>query len=159
MSARQWLLVLLLANALPIAGLCYAAWRVARGDAEWSQLLPPGLKANGPYLCAALVFLCMCVWLLLPASLAGARAVARALARSRELRREGGCFRRLWEALLWPARQLLFWLFYLARGASFIASFAALALVGVYLARIFFPDLLSAWLPFPENLFDLRRRA
>ncbi len=158
MSPLQWLLILLLANALPIAGLCYAAWRVARGDATWSELLPPGLAHNWPYLGAALVFLCLCVWLLLPASLAGSRAVAAALVRSRELRRTGGVFRRLWEALLWPARQLLSWLFYLARGASFIASFAALALVAIYLARLFLPDLLGAWLPFPENPSDLWRR-
>lgn len=153
---RDRLVLLLLMNALPIAGLAVVAYRVRRGDATWGEVVPESVIVNGPYVAVAVVLLSLMVWVALPLIGAADQRVRDGLDGSAERRRNGGALRKLWELLLQPFRMLAVVLLWVATAVAWSGTFAALAGFALFLTRMAAPEWVDSWLPFsPPDPRDL----
>ena len=139
----QRLLGYALINAIPIAGLGWFGWTLARGEASLDDL-PAGLGRNAAVLLVDIALLFVLVTLFLPSCHAVAKHMRATLARSAEARSKGGFLRLLWEGLLWLPRQIVYRVFWLLRFGAYVGAFSLIALALVFLVRFFRPDFLEA---------------
>lgn len=155
-GCRHWLGLLLVVNALPMLALAYVGWRVSKGDTTWGEVLPPGLRHHGLWLCVWISVIGLLAWLLMPLASAGARRLHGALSRAREPGRSA--FRRFSDAVLWLPRQVFFFVFFVLRGVFFLAALATLGLIVLSMIRLAKPDFLAGFPPLPDDPLALLRR-
>ncbi|MFG0318018.1 MAG: hypothetical protein ACF8XB_12140 [Planctomycetota bacterium JB042] len=155
-GCRHWLGLLLIVNTLPLLALGYVGWRVSKGDTTWGEVLPPGLRQHGLWLCIWIAALGLLAWVLMPAAGAGARRLHAALQAARAPGRSAG--RRFGDAVLWLPRQLFFFVFFLLRGVFFLASLATLLLIVLSMIRLAKPEFLAGIPPLPDDPLALFRR-
>jgi len=152
-GCRQWLQLILLVNLLPMLALLYVGWRVAQGDTTWEEVLPPGLRNHGLWLCLWIAAVGVLAWVLMPLASAAARRLHLQLERARLEERSVG--RKLLDLILWIPRQLLFFVFYLARGVFFLGALGAVLMIALEMVRLAKPAFLAGIPPFPEDPLEL----